>query len=186
MRSYGLGTAFTMLIAALYAFQNRSSIVVRFLVWERNLPQGVWEIALFALGCVVMWVVSLSAIWENRHKYTGSLKEQKLKVKELEETISVLRDEKSSLMAALRRADTAVEKKDGEGASSLESENKKATEVVIQGKSVQLSTELTGNMNDEIKVPEHAETDQDSASAVPDDSDLQGPYLNNNKEKTTN
>lgn len=109
MRSYGLGISFTMLLAALYAFQNKGEVVVRFLTWERVLPQGVWEIALFALGCVVMWIISLSAIVENRNRFTGIVKDQKTRLTELEEDLSVLRDERKSLMIALKRTGSEFE-----------------------------------------------------------------------------
>ena len=109
MRSYGLGISFTMLLAAIYAFQNKGEVVVRFLTWERVLPQGVWEIALFALGCVVMWLISLSAIVENRNRYTGIVKDQKTRLTELEEDLSVLRDERKSLMIALKRTGSDFE-----------------------------------------------------------------------------
>ncbi len=109
MRSYGLGISFTMLVAALYAFQNKGEVVVRFLTGERVLPQGVWEIALFALGCVVMWVISLSAIVENRNRYTGIVKDQKTRLTELEEELSVLRDERKALMIALKRTGSDFE-----------------------------------------------------------------------------
>lgn len=104
MRSYGLGIAFTMLVAALYAFQNKGEIIVRFLTWERALPQGVWEIALLALGCVAMWLISLSAILETRNRNAGIIKDQKDRIAELEENVALLKEEKTSLMIAIRRS----------------------------------------------------------------------------------
>jgi uncharacterized integral membrane protein len=104
MRSYGLGIAFTMLVAALYAFQNKGEIIVRFLTWERALPQGVWEIALLALGCVAMWLISLSAMVETRNRNAGIIKDQKDRIAELEENVSLLKEEKTSLMIAIRRS----------------------------------------------------------------------------------
>lgn len=46
MRSYALAIAVAMLVAALYAFQNPQEVVVKFFSWERELPQGIWEVLL--------------------------------------------------------------------------------------------------------------------------------------------
>ena len=119
MRSYGLGIAFTMLVAALYAFQNKGEIIVRFLTWERALPQGVWEIALLALGCVAMWLISLSAILETRNRNAGIIKDQKDRIAELEENVSLLKEEKTSLMIAIRRS--------GEGADWINPDEEDTT-----------------------------------------------------------
>ncbi len=92
MRSYALAIAFSVLLAALYAFQNPGDVTVRFLLWTRDVPQGVWEAAVFAGGCVLMWVVSLSAFLELRTSYRSRFKEQDLKIKKLEEErLSILR-----------------------------------------------------------------------------------------------
>lgn len=92
MRSYALAIAFSVLLAAVYAFQNPGDVTVRFLVWTREVPQGVWEAAVFAGGCVLMWVVSLSAFLELRTSYRSRFKEQDMKIKKLEEErISILR-----------------------------------------------------------------------------------------------
>ena len=92
MRSYALAIAFSVLLAAVYAFQNPGDVTVRFLLWTRDVPQGVWEAAVFAGGCVLMWVVSLSAFLELRTGYRSRFKEQDIKIKKLEEErISILR-----------------------------------------------------------------------------------------------
>ncbi|MBN1334028.1 MAG: LapA family protein [Synergistales bacterium] len=104
MRSYGLGIAFCMLLAALFAYQNPGDLVIRFLVWERVLPQGVWEIALFVAGVIAMWIISLSAILETRNKNAHQLKDQKERIDTLEKELAVTRDERNSLMMALKRA----------------------------------------------------------------------------------
>ncbi len=92
MRSYALAIAFSVLLAAVYAFQNPGDVTVRFLVWTRDVPQGIWEAAVFAGGCVLMWVVSLSAFLELRTSYRSRFKEQDIKIKKLEEErISILR-----------------------------------------------------------------------------------------------
>jgi uncharacterized integral membrane protein len=85
MRSYALAVAFSVLLSAVYAFQNPGDITVRFLLWSREVPQGVWEAAVFAAGCVLMWIVSISAFIEQRTRYRQQIKEQETKVKKLEE-----------------------------------------------------------------------------------------------------
>ena len=92
MRSYALAIAFSVLLAAVYAFQNPGDVTVRFLLWTRDVPQGIWEAAVFAGGCVLMWVVSISAFLELRTSYRGRFKDQDIKIKKLEEErISILR-----------------------------------------------------------------------------------------------
>ena len=61
MRSYALAVGLAMLISAVFAFQNTGEITVNFLIWTRQVPQGIWEVAVFAGGCVLMWLVSMSA-----------------------------------------------------------------------------------------------------------------------------
>jgi len=103
MRSYGLGIGFCMLLAALFAYQNPGDLVIRFLVWERVLPQGVWEIALFTAGAIAMWFISLSAILETRNKNARELKEQKERITILEEDLEKVRDERNALMLAMKK-----------------------------------------------------------------------------------
>ncbi len=102
MKSYALAVALAMLLAAVYAFQNAGEIIVRFLVWERTIPQGIWEVLLFAAGGILMWLVSLFALMETRGKYVRQVREKEKKIRELEE-------EKASLLAAMsaRREETA-------------------------------------------------------------------------------
>jgi len=64
MKSYALAMAVAMLAAAGYVFQNPGDVTVRVLLWERQMPQGVWEVLLFALGALLMWIVSLLALME--------------------------------------------------------------------------------------------------------------------------
>ncbi|HCL79522.1 MAG TPA: DUF1049 domain-containing protein [Synergistaceae bacterium] len=85
VRSYALAIAFSVLLSAVYAFQNPGDITVRFLLWSREVPQGIWEAAVFAAGCVLMWIVSLSAHLEIRGKYRHQIKEQETKIKKLED-----------------------------------------------------------------------------------------------------
>lgn len=40
MKSYTLAVALAMLLSALYAFQNPGDVTVRFLLYERTVPQG--------------------------------------------------------------------------------------------------------------------------------------------------
>ena len=103
MKSYALAIALAMLLAAVYAFQNTGEVLVRFLMWEVSLPQGIWEIMLFAAGGVLMWMVSLFAMMESRSKYTRQIKEKESRIKELE-------NERSSLMDAIRHGGQQNEK----------------------------------------------------------------------------
>ncbi|MFP4481548.1 MAG: LapA family protein [Thermovirgaceae bacterium] len=95
MKSYALAVALAMLLAATYAFQNTGEILVRFLIWERTIPQGIWDVLLFAAGGVLMWFVSLFALLETRGRYVRQIREKDKRIKDLEE-------ERVSLMAAFR------------------------------------------------------------------------------------
>lgn len=95
MKSYALAVAMAMLVAAVYAFQNTGDVLVKFLLWEVALPQGIWEVMLFAAGGVLMWMVSLFAMMESRSKHSRQIKEKETRIKALEE-------EKASLMGAIR------------------------------------------------------------------------------------
>ena len=95
MKSYALAVAVAMLVAAVYAFQNTTEILVQFVIWKIAVPQGIWEVMLFAAGGVLMWLVSIFAMMESRSGYSKKLKEKEARVKELEE-------ERGSLMGALR------------------------------------------------------------------------------------
>jgi len=94
VRSYALAIAVAMLVSALYAFQNSQEVLVKFFSWERTLPQGVWEVLIFAAGGVLMWLVSLFALMESRAKLVKQLKEKDKRIKELE-------TEKESLIRAI-------------------------------------------------------------------------------------
>jgi len=85
-----------MLVAAGYAFQNTGDVVVRFLMWEKTLPQGLWDILLFAAGGLLMWIVSLASLVEIR----GALQR---KIKEQEERVRSLEQEKQQLIEALKK-----------------------------------------------------------------------------------
>ena len=68
MRSYGLGLGFVAILAATYAMQNQDILAVRIFAWDFALPQGLWDVFLFFLGIVLMWVISLAASWEGRFR----------------------------------------------------------------------------------------------------------------------
>lgn len=92
MRSYALAVAVSVLLAAVYAFQNSGEVTVRFFIWTREVPQGIWEAAIFAGGCVLMWFVSISAWLELRGTYKRQVKEQEARIQKLEEErLSILR-----------------------------------------------------------------------------------------------
>ena len=96
MKSYTLAVALAMLLSALYAFQNPGDVTVRFLLYDRTVPQGLWEVLLFSSGAVLMWVFSLAALLEVRKKYRGQ-------IKALEKRAEGLEEERKSLLAALQR-----------------------------------------------------------------------------------
>lgn len=85
MRSYALAVGLAMMLSAVFAFQNTGEITVKFLIWTRQVPQGIWEVAVFAGGCVLMWLVSMSAALESRVKYKKQIRELEGKVKKMEE-----------------------------------------------------------------------------------------------------
>lgn len=85
MRSYALAVGLAMMLSAIFAFQNTGEITVKFLIWTRQVPQGIWEVAVFAGGCVLMWLVSMSAALESRVKYKKQIRELEGKVKKMEE-----------------------------------------------------------------------------------------------------
>jgi len=95
VKSYALAILLAMLVAAGYAFQNTGDVVVRFLFWEKNLPQGLWDILLFAAGGLLMWIVSLASLIEVRSALRRKMKEQ-------EERIRVLEQEKQQLLEAIK------------------------------------------------------------------------------------
>jgi putative membrane protein len=95
VKSYALAILLAMLVAAGYAFQNTGDVVVRFIIWEKTLPQGLWDILLFAAGGLLMWIVSLASLVEVR----GALRR---KIKDQEERIRVLEQEKQQLLDALK------------------------------------------------------------------------------------
>jgi len=96
LKSYALAILLSMLVAAGYAFQNTGDVVVRFLMWEKTLPQGLWDILLFAAGGLLMWIVSLASLVEIR----GALQR---KIKEQEERVRSLEQEKQQLIEALKK-----------------------------------------------------------------------------------
>ena len=96
MKSYTLAVALAMLLSALYAFQNPGDVTVRFLLYDRTVPQGLWEVLLFSSGAVLMWVFSLAALLEVRKKYRGQ-------IKALEKRAEGLEEERKSLLVALQR-----------------------------------------------------------------------------------
>jgi len=95
VKSYALAILLAMLVAAGYAFQNTGDVVVRFIIWEKTLPQGLWDILLFAAGGLLMWIVSLASLIEIR----GALRR---KLKEQDERIRVLEQEKQQLLEAFK------------------------------------------------------------------------------------
>ncbi len=95
MRSYTVAIAFAVLVSAVFSYQNPGEVTIRFLVWTRQLPQGVWEVAVFSAGCVLMWIVSLSAHLEGRVRFRKIIREQT-------ERISKLEEDRATILKAIR------------------------------------------------------------------------------------
>ena len=93
MLTYILAIAFSVLLSAVYAFQNASVVYVKFLMFERPFPQGVWEALLFSAGVLLMWIFSIAASLEVRAKYRA-------KIKERDQRIAALEEERKSLLSA--------------------------------------------------------------------------------------
>lgn len=95
MKSYILAIAISMFLSALYAFQNIGDVTVRFLMFEWILPQGVWDVMIFACGAVLMWIFSLFSGVETRSKYKKIIREK-------DEKITALEKEKVTLLESFR------------------------------------------------------------------------------------
>lgn len=94
MKSYILAIAFAMFLSALFAFQNVGDVTVRFLLFERVFPQGVWEVLLFCSGAILMWIFSIFSQFETRGKYKKLLKEK-------DEKIAGIEKEKAALLESI-------------------------------------------------------------------------------------
>lgn len=100
MKSYVLAITVTMFLSALFAFQNIGDVTVKFLLFEKNLPQGVWEVFIFCSGAALMWIFSLLSIFEVRGKYKDKLKKSDNKINELESENKKLLDSITALSIA--------------------------------------------------------------------------------------
>ncbi|MGI6792250.1 LapA family protein [Aminivibrio sp.] len=89
MRNYLLAVAFTALLAAVYSVQNAGYVTVRFLFWTRDVPQGIWEAAIFAAGCVVMWLLSLFGSMEMRDRCMEKVSDLEARIGKLEKNCSL-------------------------------------------------------------------------------------------------
>ena len=131
MRSYTVAIAFAVLVSAVFSYQNPGDVTIRFLVWTRQLPQGVWEVAVFSAGCVLMWIVSLSAHLEGRARFRKIIREQTERILKLEE-------DRANILKAIRTTPdvldrTLVTQKEnngdiGEADAPIESVEKTETE----------------------------------------------------------
>lgn len=84
MKSYILAIVLTMFLSALFAFQNINDVTVRFLIFEKVFPQGVWEVVLFSSGAAIMWFFSLFSVFEVRSKLKKEIKDRDEKIEALE------------------------------------------------------------------------------------------------------
>jgi uncharacterized integral membrane protein len=92
---YILAIAVSILFAAIYSYQNAAEISVRFFMFERNFPQGIWEAILFSLGSVIMWFFSVLSAFEVYSK-------NKKVTMELNKKIEGLEEDKKSLLETLQ------------------------------------------------------------------------------------
>ena len=131
MRSYTVAIAFAVLVSAVFSYQNPGDVTIRFLVWTRQLPQGVWEVAVFSAGCVLMWIVSLSAHLEGRARFRKIIREQTERVAKLE-------DDRANILKAIRTTPDVLDRafitekenngNSGEAGAPIESVEKTETE----------------------------------------------------------
>jgi putative membrane protein len=96
MRSYILAITLTMFLSALFAYQNIEDVTVRFFIFEKAFPQGVWEVLVFCAGAAIMWIFSVLSMFEMRSKYK---KEVKLK----DEKIEALEEEKKTILESITK-----------------------------------------------------------------------------------
>lgn len=92
MKSYILAITLTMFLSALFAYQNIGDVTVRFLIFEKTLPQGVWEVILFCAGAAIMWIFSVFSMFEMRSKYKKEIKEKNDKIDNLENEKKMILD----------------------------------------------------------------------------------------------
>ena len=131
MRSYTVAIAFAVLVSAVFSYQNPGDVTIRFLIWTRQLPQGVWEVAVFSAGCVLMWIVSLSAHLEGRARFRKIIREQT-------ERIAKLEDDRANILKAIRTTPDVLDRafitekenngNSGEAGAPIESVEKTETE----------------------------------------------------------
>ncbi|MDR1132739.1 MAG: LapA family protein [Synergistaceae bacterium] len=95
MKSYILGIVVAMILSATYALSNTAEITVKILNLQTTLPQGIWEVIVFAFGVLIMWLISVCASIETYVKH-------RKKTKELTKRITQLEDERKSLLDTLR------------------------------------------------------------------------------------
>ncbi|MCR5336805.1 MAG: LapA family protein [Synergistes sp.] len=111
MKSYILAIVLTMFLSALFAFQNIDDVTVRFLIFEKVFPQGVWEVVLFSTGAAIMWFFSLFSVFEVRSKL-------KKEIKARDEKIEALEREKKAIIDSLAHSQAAAAESTAEPESS--------------------------------------------------------------------
>lgn len=120
MKSYILAIAAAMFISAIYVFQNTGDVSIRFLFFEGNYQQGVWDVMLFSAGVLLMWIFSIFSSLETRSKYRSQ-------IKSLEKKISTIEEEKNSLLGAFKRMNPVS---DGKELSPVITDNHEDVSVV--------------------------------------------------------
>jgi uncharacterized integral membrane protein len=134
MKSYFLGILVMMIISAVYAISNVEQITANFLMFSMSVPQGLWEIILFLLGALLMWLFSVGASIETYSSNRKSAKEMKAKIAELEE-------EKKSLLLTLQNLG-------GKPAAAIERIDRPEPEIVADSPQIPIEQEKEASSNE--------------------------------------
>ena len=95
MKSYFLGIVVAIALSVIYVTYNTAEITINYLGFQASVNQGLWDVFLFSIGAIIMWVLSIGASFES---YSANKK----RARELNQKIEDLENEKKSLLAALQ------------------------------------------------------------------------------------
>ena len=95
MKSYFLGIVAAIALSVIYVTYNTAEVAINYLGFQAYVNQGLWDVFLFSIGAIIMWVLSIGASIES---YTANKK----RYRELNQKIEDLENEKKSLLAAMQ------------------------------------------------------------------------------------
>ena len=95
MKSYFLGIVIAIALSGIYVTYNTAEVTINYLGFQTSVNQGLWEVFLFGIGAIIMWILSIGASIES---YAANKK----RYRELNQKIEDLENEKKSLLAALQ------------------------------------------------------------------------------------